>query len=123
MATSTVAAGAVAIGAGELVVWFGTGTSGNQVEIIEALNRCRDALREAEYPDPAGGSEVVALTQPGDPKSGVTITNQATLPTIAETDVFIGYGAGYADGGGTKLFMDRIDAALDVLLEDTLKAA
>jgi len=125
MAVSTVLAAAVAIGAGELVVWIGNALNGNQVEIIEALNRCRDALRESGTPNPAALSEVVALSQPGAPKSAVTVTDQAALPTITEADVFIGYGNGYlpTSGGSSRLLDDRIDAALDKLLEDALKAA
>lgn len=124
MVQSAVLAGAVAIGADELLVWIGSNVQ-NQVEIIEALNRCRDALREAGYPKPGIGDEVVALTQPGAAKSLATVTNQAALPAITEDDVLVGYGNGYSPVGAdsSRLYDDRINAAIDKLLEDVLKAA
>lgn len=124
MATSTVAFGAVAIAADELIVWVGSTAlaTKNQVEIITGLQRCRDAIREAGSPVPGAGDEVVALTEMGFGKPAVVVTNQTALPTIAETDLLIGYGATYFAGGG-KLLQDRINAAIEVFLEGTLKAA
>lgn len=123
MAVSTVLAGSVAVAAGNLLIWIGNGLNGNQLEIVSALQRCRDTLREAGHPDPGAGDEVYAISQPGAAKVNVSITNQAATPTIAETDVLIGYGAGYAGPGSTLLFYTRIDEAIEVLLESTLKVA
>ena len=125
MTVATVVAASVAIGAGEMVVWIGNLLGGRNMEVITALERCRDAIREFGAPDPANTFEIIALTQPGAPKSAVVITNQAALPTITEDDVLVGYGETYVPGAGgsTKLLLDRIDAAINVLMESTLKAA
>ena len=125
MVVSVVVAASVAIGAGEMVLWIGSTVGNNHVETLMALERCRDALREFGVPKPANTFEVVALSQPGAAKSLVVITNRAALPTITEDDVLIGYGETYVPGAGgsTKLLLDRIDAAANVLMESTLKAA
>jgi len=115
--TATVVAASVAIAAGELYLWVGsTAIAAPMVEVVNALKRCRDAILEAGAPIPANTFEVIALCEPKEPKSAVVVTNQAALPTIAETDVLIGYGETYF-AGGNRLVKDRIDALIDTFIE------
>lgn len=126
MVKSTVVAGSFAApGSQDCIVWVGSTAlaTKNQVEIITALKRCRDGIIEEGCPNPAAESEVTALCIPGEGKPAVAVTNQAALPTIAETDVVISYGNNFINAGATKIFVDRVNAAIDKFIEDELKSS
>jgi hypothetical protein len=95
----------------------------NKVEIIEGLRICKGALREAGYPNPGAGDEVVALYTPGGGSQLVTITNQAALPVFAETNVAILIGAGFAGPASSEIFDSHIERLIEKYNEDVLKAA
>ena len=129
MSVAPVVAGATVIVAGEMVVFIGNLTTpgidlaGRGLEIITALEVCRNALREEGFPEPAGEDIVQALLEVGKASSAVIVTNQVTFQAAKEIDVFVAYKAGYSGDGRTAMFMRRIDAAMDVMMESTLKAA
>ncbi len=122
MTVTTVAAGATLIAPGDLVIWYGEDLGGRNLESVTDLQVCRDKLREADFPQPAGEDIVTALLEVGQASSLVVITN-GLLPAIKIDDVFIAYTAGYSSVGTTAMFMRRIDAAIERLMESTLKAA
>ena len=119
---ATEAAAALVVGAAELKVWFGSSLT-DTGRIIEGLKQCADALREAGYPDPGAGDEVVALFTPDSGSPNVVITNQAALPSFAETEVAILIGAGYAGGAASQLFGGHVTHLIERIWEDNLKAA
>lgn len=126
MTVSSVAAGAfVAPALEDLFIWVGTTAlaTKNQVEILTALRRCRDAIVEFGTPNPVSESEVSAICEPGDGKPAVSVVNQALLPTITEADVLIIYGNGFVTTGASKTLVDRVNMAIEKLMEDSLKAA
>ena len=129
MTSALVVAGAGVLAAGELVVFIGNvavpglDIAGRHLEIVTDLEQCRDALREFGYPEPAGEDIVMALLTVGEPKSAIVITNQVAFQATKEIDVHIAYKAGYSGDGRSAMFMRRIDAAINVQMESTLKAA
>ena len=126
MVTSTVLAAAVDVKGApdQIIVWVGSTAlaSKNQVEIITALKRCRDAIIEFGMPTPIAEFAIVAVCEPGEVKSAVAVTNSTTDPTFTEAEVFVGYSNPFPTGINSSLY-NRINAAIDVLLEGTLKAA
>ncbi len=122
MAVATVAAGATVLAPGEMAVWHGDDLQGRNMESIAALETCRNALKDAGFPEATGEDTVTALVEVGSGSGAVVITN-GLLPAVKIDDVFVAYTAGYANDAASKLFMDRIDAAINVLMESTLKAA
>ncbi len=83
---ATVVAASVAIVDGEFAVWVGADIT-TQLEGYDALTLCKQALREADWPNPGTGVFNSAFIN--------TITNVLTvalgavLPTLIESDVCV----------------------------------
>jgi hypothetical protein len=83
---STVLAASVAIIDGQFAAWVGNAVTTN-VEAYNGLGRCKEALREQDWPNPTTGifNSAVFNTITG----VLTVALGAILPTVAETDVCI----------------------------------
>lgn len=95
MVVTTPAAGLLAPGASELVVWIGA-TAGPDVVARDGIQRCLEGLREADTPAAAYGAELDTGAN-GGPKSLATVA--AGAPTVTDNDVAIAYGAAFNVGG------------------------
>ena len=97
MVVTTPAAGLLAPGTAELVVWIGA-TAGPDVVAGDGIRRCGEALRELQTPGAAYGAKLSTGTD-GSIKSAVVAA--AGAPTVTDNDVAIAYGATFNVDGTT----------------------
>ena len=121
MVLSSVAAGALTPGAGELVVWFGDTVLDNQSEGITGLKACMNVLQERDVPVAAATTS--ADVGQGLGRSQITFSEGAATPVLTEEDVAVFYNQGFAFGFGasTQLWQGMFKRALEKLIEEKLK--
>lgn len=109
---STVVAGSMAITDGEFATFVGDQTVVNLPEWV-GLERCKEALREAGWPNPAAGTFNTAVFN--------TVTNTMTLTlggaigTITETDCALvqGFGFSYAGESNSAIAIRQAESFLE----------
>ena len=112
MVVTTPAAGSLAPGAAELVLWFG-GDAGPDVVARNGVQRCLEGLREADTPGAAYGAKVDTGAL-GGPKPQVVVA--AGAPTVSDKEVGIAYGASFhAEGKSITAVVNR---AMERFLEE-----
>lgn len=121
MVLSSVAAGALVPGAGELVVWFGDGVLDNQSEGMVGLQQCMDRLQERDVPVAAAVTS--ASVGQGLGKAQVAFLEGAATAVLTENDVAVFYDQAFDSGFGasTQLWTGMFKRAREKLLEEKLK--
>jgi hypothetical protein len=94
-AVSTVLAAAVAGADGQFISWVGNAVPVNLPAWI-GLERCKEGLREAGWPNPGTGTYNTAVL---DSASNLTVTLAGAVPTVTEGDCVIIQGYNYSLSG------------------------
>ncbi len=121
MVRSTVAAGALVPGAGELVVWVGDNPV-NQLQVRQRIAGCFDALRERGVPvDQAVAGARNNVASGG--ASTVEFFQGGATPALAEDEVAVFYQQTFANGYGasTELWEGMVKRAREKLIEEFYK--
>lgn len=120
MVLSTVAAGALVPGAGELVAWAGD-TPINQSEVQSALGACMDKLEERGVP--VGAAVAGARVIVGTGEAQVEFFEGAATPALAETEACVFYAQDFDSGYGasTELWRGMFKHAREKLFEEFYK--
>lgn len=120
MVRSTVAAGALVPGAGELVTWAGDNPI-NQSEVMTALGQCMDKLEERDVP--VASAVTGALVSVGTGEAQVTFFEGAATPALTEDDAAVFYEQGFDSGFGasTQLWRGMFKRAREKLFEEFYK--
>lgn len=120
MVRSTVAAGALVPGAGELVTWAGD-TPVNQSEVNSALGACMDKLEERGVPVASAvtGCRVVV----GTGEAQVEFFEGAATPALTEGEAAVFYNQAFDSGFGasTQLWRGMFKRAREKLIEEFYK--
>jgi hypothetical protein len=115
---ATVVAASVAIVNGEFAAWVGNAV-GSQVEAINGLVKCSQALREAGWPNPTTGVFNSAVYNTV--THTMTVALAAVLPTLAETDVCVLQGLDFTQAGDSN--SGHVRRMAESIIEGALKAA
>ena len=120
MVRSTVAAGALVPGAGELIAWAGS-TPVNQSEVSSALAQCMDKLEERDVPVASAvtGARVIV----GTGEAQVEFFEGAATPALAEDEACVFYADDFDSGFGasTQLWRGMFKRAREKLFEEFYK--
>lgn len=114
------AAGAITVGAGELVVAVGTNVKDiNNQRVTTALEQLREKLREAQYPN---GPLAVTYVSGAPPSAeGYAVANAAAVPALTEDDAVIAYDTGFYPEGNSENIGSVIRRAAELFQEQILK--
>lgn len=121
MVRSTVAAGALVPGAGELVAWVGS-TPINQSEVNSALGLCMDHLQERDVPVTAAVTGARVLVGDGG-ESQVEFFEGVATPALTEGEASVFYNNTFAFGFGasTELWRGMFKRVREKLFEEFYK--
>jgi len=121
MVLSTVGAGALVPGAGELVLWVGDDVEAqNQLEVLALLDAGFDVLQEAQMPADAAVSTGSGEVRLG--KANVEFSEGAATPALAETDAAVFYDSGFTNlPHNSQLVKGMYNKARERLFEDHFK--
>ncbi len=132
MTVSVQAAGAITVGAGELVVAVGdnvkadhtilvpgTAPVGNNKRVTSALEVLREKLREAQYP--VGPGQVTFVTGTPPSAEGYVVGEGAAIPALTEDDAVIAYDTAFYPAGNSENIGSVIRRAAELFQEAILK--
>ena len=118
MVVSVEAAGAITVGAGELVIAMGTNVRDtNNQRCVTALDALRDRLKEANYPV---GQVTISSGEPPNLEA-FAVTDAAAIPALTEDDAVIAYDAAFYNAGNSTNIGAIITRAIEVYQEQILK--
>jgi hypothetical protein len=120
MVRSTVAAGALVPGAGELVAWAGA-TPINQSEVYSALQLCMDHLQERGVPVAAAVTGARVLVGTGEAQ--VEFFEGVATPALIEAEASVFYNQAFDSGFGasTQLWRGMFKRIREKLFEEFYK--
>ena len=118
MTVATVAAGSVVPVDGSFYVFIGSTATPQLVSHIGVADKCKDALREAGWPNPVTTEFSAAVFDTL--TNSVTVTNGAA-PTLLETDVAVIQGLDYNYAGSSNT--GKTQRMVELYMEDVAKAA
>lgn len=120
MVRSTVGAGALVPGAGELITWAGS-TPVNQSEVMTALGACMDKLEERGVP--VASAVTGCRVQVGTGEAQVEFFEGAATPALSEDEAAVFYDQGFDSGYGasTELWRGMFKRAREKLFEEFYK--
>lgn len=132
MVVSVQAAGAITVGAGELVVAVGDNVKadhtvltpgvapvGSNQRAAAALEQLRERLREEQYPNGPLAVTFVSGTPPS--AEGYAVGNAAAIPALTEDDAVVAYDTGFYPAGNSENIGSVIRRAAELFQEAILK--
>ena len=132
MVVAVEAAGAITVGAGELIIAVGDNVKadhtvlapgvapvGSNQRAATALEVLREKLREAQYPN---GPLAVTFVSGAPPNAeGYAVANAAAVPALTEDDAVIAYDTGFYPAGNSENIGSVIRRAAELFQEAILK--
>lgn len=120
MVVSVEAAGAITVGAGQLVLAVGTNVKDtNNQRVTTALEQLRERIREAQYPNGPAAVTYASGTPPS--AEGYAVANAASIPALTEDDAVIAYDTGFYPAGNSENIGSVIKRAAELFQEAILK--
>jgi hypothetical protein len=116
------AAASITLGAGNIAIYIGTTALGRNIsECVSALQNCRDALREAQYPDGTLAFDSAKMVDV--PEGAIVIANGAAVPLdTTENGVLIAYHNDFYEAGNSTKYTNVINRMIETFLERVVKA-